>query len=196
MRASDIFDKVPTEWLVYEMIRRIGDDPDRPGLAETPERVRKSWHELYGGYIQDPKAVLKTFEEQCSDEMVLVRGTDVVSICEHHLLPFVGKGHVAYIPGPTKRVVGLSKVVRLVEVFARRLQLQERLTDQITDALMGPPLEPLGAACVIEAVHSCMMCRGVRQRPVMVTSSLKGVFRDKVEVRAEFFNLVNHGGAG
>lgn len=172
------------------LIRYLGDDPDRGGLKETPDRVLRSYAELFSGYKQDPKDVIKVFEDgsQGYDEMVVLKGAEVVSTCEHHLLPFYGRAHVAYIP--QGRVIGISKLARLVEVFARRLQVQERLTVQVTQAL-DEHLKPLGSACVIEARHLCMVCRGVqKQHSEMITSSLTGVFRDKPEVRAEFFNLI------
>ena len=173
---------------VKTLLRYVGEDPDREGLKDTPKRVLRAYAELFSGYHQDPASVLKTFEDGACDEMVLLRGVSVVSTCEHHLLPFIGSAHVAYLPAG--RIVGISKLARLVDVFARRLQVQERLTVQVTAAL-EEHLKPLGAACVIEAKHSCMGCRGIRQAdPIMVTSSLTGRFRDPV-VRAEFFSLVN-----
>lgn len=174
--------------LIRDIIRIIGDDPARPGLKDTPDRVVRSWDELFSGYGEDPKSIMTVFEEKGTDEMVILKGVEVISVCEHHMLPFTGVAHVAYIP-KDNRVLGISKLARIVDVFARRLQLQERLTDQVTDALMGEPLLPLGAACVIQATHSCMACRGIRQRPQMITSSLKGVFRQS-EVRAELFQLI------
>ncbi len=173
---------------VRTLIRWAGDDPDRPGLKETPERVARSYAELFAGYKQDPAELIKTFDDIECDELVLLRGIEVCSTCEHHMLPFTGRAHVAYIPTQGK-VIGLSKLARLVDCYARRLQVQERLTCQITKAL-DDHLKPLGSACVIEASHQCMTCRGVgKQHSVMVTSSLTGKFRDS-EVRAEFFNLI------
>lgn len=171
---------------VRRIIQYIGDDPDREGLAETPDRVVRSYAELFAGYRTDPASVLKTFLVGY-DEMVLLKGVPFCSTCEHHMLPFTGKAHIAYIPNG--RVVGLSKLARLLEVFARRLQVQERLTQEVTQALDNY-LSPLGSACVIEAAHSCMSCRGVgKQGAVMVTSSLTGAFREP-EVRAEFLGLI------
>ena len=176
------------EATVRELIRYIGDDPDREGLLETPERVVRSWKELFVGYSQDPAAVCKTFDGGTYDEMVLAKDVEVSSTCEHHLLPFLGRAHVAYLPA-NGRIIGLSKLARLVEIYARRLQVQERLTQQITSAL-DEHLRPLGSACVIEAKHLCVACRGVqKQHSSMVTSSLTGEFR-KHEVRAEFFALI------
>jgi GTP cyclohydrolase I len=171
---------------VRRLLQYIGEDPDRQGLRDTPDRVIKSYGELFSGYKTDPNALFKTFDEPC-DEMVLLKGIEFFSCCEHHMLPFTGTAHVAYIPDG--KVIGLSKLARLVEVFARRLQVQERLTRQITDALTAG-LSPLGAACMIEARHHCVCSRGVgKQGSVMVTSSLTGAFRQP-EVRAEFFSLI------
>jgi GTP cyclohydrolase I len=172
---------------VRELIKFLGEDPDREGLKETPYRVLKSLKEMLCGYSQDPKDVMKTFEDGACDEMVLVKGINLESLCEHHLLPFIGQAHVAYIPN--KRVIGLSKIARLVDIYAKRLQIQERLTVQITKAL-DDYLKPQGSACVIEAKHLCLSCRGVmKQNAVMVTSSLTGAFRDP-EVRSEFLRLI------
>lgn len=172
---------------VRRLLQYIGEDPDREGLKETPDRVVRSYGELFSGYRQNPEGVLKTFEDGACDEMVLLKGVEIASTCEHHMLPFVGVAHVAYIP--SGKIVGLSKLARLVEVFARRLQVQERLTVQVTQAL-DEHLKPRGSACVIEAKHLCMACRGVqKQHSIMITSSLTGVFRQP-EVRHEFFNLI------
>ena len=172
---------------VRRLLEYAGDDPEREGLKETPERVIKSYEKLFGGYRQDPKEVIKVFEEVC-DEMVLVKDIEFYSTCEHHMLPFFGKAHIAYIPNG--KVIGVSKLVRVLEIYARRLQIQERLCQQVTNALQGL-LDPLGVACVLEAQHFCMICRGVeKQNSIMVTSSLKGVFRDKSEARAEFMRLI------
>lgn len=174
---------------VVRLIEFIGDDPNREGLVDTPRRVAESYKELFSGYDLTPSEVLKTFEEPDCSEMVLLRDIEMYSTCEHHMLPFFGKAHIAYIP-KKDAVVGISKLARLLEVYARRLQIQERIGHQVTNALMAE-LDPLGAACVIEARHFCMTCRGVgKQDSVMVTSSLKGVFFDKPEVRAEFMGLI------
>lgn len=173
---------------VIRILQFLGEDPAREGLRETPTRVVRSWGELFAGYKQDPAALLKTFEDGACDEMVVLKDIGFTSFCEHHLLPFTGTAHVAYLPD--RKVLGLSKLARLVDCFAKRLQLQERLTTQVTAAL-DEHLRPQGSACVVEATHYCMACRGVRkENAVMVTSSLTGVFRDKPEVRAEFFQLV------
>lgn len=179
--------------LVRLIIAEAGDDPDRPGLVDTPERVYAMWREIFAGYEMKPSEVLKVFEDggEGYDEMVLLRNCEFYSTCEHHLLPFTGVAHVAYVPSQVEpRIVGLSKLARLVDVFARRLQVQERLTTQVAEALMNH-VQPAGAACVIEAAHMCMMCRGVRKRAgEMVTSCLRGVFRTKPEARAELFSLI------
>ncbi|WP_054685796.1 GTP cyclohydrolase I FolE [Rhodothermus marinus] len=176
---------------VQEILRWIGEDPDREGLRRTPERVALALQYLTQGYHQDPRAILEAalFEEDYS-EMILVRDIQIYSLCEHHLLPFFGKAHVAYIPN--KKIVGLSKIPRVVDVFARRLQVQERLTIQIRDAL-EEVLQPLGVAVVIEAQHLCMMMRGVeKQHAITTTSAMSGEFL-KEATRAEFMRLINGG---
>ena len=176
------------EKLVTRMLEYIGEDPNREGLVETPTRVIKSFERLYGGYNQDPKDIMKTFSEDSCDEMVVLKDITIHSTCEHHMLPFSGKAHIGYIPNG--RVIGVSKLARLLDIFARRLQIQERIGERVTQALMEH-LKPLGAACVIEARHSCMTARGVEQQTTtMVTSSLKGVFQEKPEARAEFMQLI------
>lgn len=173
---------------VRRLIRLAGDDPEREGLLETPERVVRAYKELFAGYSQDPATILKTFTDGVCDEMVVVRGVQFVSMCEHHMMTFTGTAHVGYLP--SGKIVGLSKLARLVDVYARRLQVQERLTVQVTAALMDY-LKPKGAGCIIEASHSCMSCRGVmKQNAVMVTSSLVGAFRDDPRTRDEFLKLV------
>jgi GTP cyclohydrolase IA len=176
---------------IHEAIRMIliylGEDPDREGLKETPNRVIGAYAELFSGYHQKPENVLKTFEDGACDEMVLLKAIPFVSFCEHHLLPFSGKAHIGYIPDG--KIVGISKLARLLEVFSRRLQVQERLTAQVTKSL-DDFLKPKGSACILEATHSCMTCRGVnKQNCIMMTSSLTGVFRDH-DVRSEFFHLI------
>lgn len=173
---------------ITRILQYIGEDPNRDGLKETPSRVIKSYSEIFSGYSADEEALFKTFEET-SDEMVIVRNLEIFSMCEHHMLPFYGKCHIAYLP--KNRVIGLSKLARLMEVYARRLQVQERLTQQIT-ASIDKHLQPLGSACVIEAKHLCMCARGVgKQHSDMVTSSLTGKFRQP-EVRSEFLSLINN----
>ena len=177
-----------SEWLVKEMIGKLGENANREGLVDTPKRVVKSWKHLYGGYNQDPKKILeRQFEKADYDQMVVLRDIEIFSTCEHHMLPFFGKCHIAYLPGD--RVVGLSKLARLVEVYSRRLQIQEKLTMQIADCLFEV-LDPLGVGVVIEAKHFCMVARGVeKQNSVMSTSALLGKFRE-AEVRDEFMRMI------
>lgn len=173
---------------IKDVLEYIGEDPMREGLLETPRRVIKSWQELYGGYGKDPADVLTVFEAGTYDQIVLLRDIEMYSTCEHHMLPFYGKAHVAYIPNG--KVIGISKLARLVDVFARRLQIQERVGEQVTKALMEH-LKPKGAACIIEARHMCMCARGVgKQNSVMTTSSLKGAFIEEVDARAELMGLI------
>ena len=179
-------DDAPVE-NIRRLLEYIGEDPEREGLKETPQRVIKSYEKLFGGYKQKPSDVIKTFENSC-DEMVLLRGIEFYSFCEHHMLPFYGKAHIAYIPDG--KVIGVSKLVRVLEIYSRRLQIQERLCQQVTEAL-DELLKPLGVACVLEACHLCMTCRGVeKQNSIMVTSSLTGVFKTKPEARAEFMSMI------
>lgn len=177
---------------VQTLLYWVGEDPTREGLRDTPSRVLRSLAELTQGYSVDPALVLeRTFPDEY-DEMVVLRGVSFTSLCEHHLLPFVGTATVGYVPAPGAGVVGLSKLARLVSCFAQRLQVQERMTVQIADAL-EKHLTPLGSGVLVEAHHSCMGCRGVRQPgATMVTSSLRGAMRDEPETRAEFLNLARH----
>jgi GTP cyclohydrolase I len=177
------------EDLVQEMIVRLGEDPKREGLLLTPERVRKSMQFLTRGYSEDPEALLKGALFTVSyDEMVIVKDIEMFSLCEHHMLPFFGKVHVAYIPNG--KVIGLSKVPRLIELFSRRLQIQERLTTQIAETIQKV-IEPQGVGVVIEARHLCMMMRGVeKQHSAAVTSSMLGCFRNEQETRQEFLSLI------
>ena len=180
------------EELVRQMIPQLGEDPSRAGLLRTPERVAKSLRWMTRGYHQSVSEAIgdAVFEEK-HESMVLVRDVEVYSLCEHHMLPFFGKVHIAYYPNG--RIVGLSKIPRVVDVFARRLQVQERMTDQIADALMDI-LEPMGVGVVVEAYHLCMMMRGVeKQNSKTVTSALRGIFRDDAKTRDEFLRLA-HGG--
>jgi GTP cyclohydrolase I len=177
------------ERLIRDLLKEIGEDPSREGLDKTPARVAKAWEYLTSGYGQDARDVLNEalFTEEY-DEMVVVKDIDLYSVCEHHLLPFIGKCHIAYMP--SKKIVGLSKLPRLVEMFARRLQVQERLTTQIAQTL-NDVLQPRGVAVVIEAVHLCMLMRGVeKQNSKAVTSAMLGSFRDRPETRAEFLELI------
>jgi GTP cyclohydrolase I len=180
---------VPFENLVAEMLRQLGEDPERQGLQKTPQRVASALRWLTRGYQLDPEKLIRDamFDED-HEEMVLVRDIELYSMCEHHMLPFFGKAHVAYIP--KGRIVGISKLARLVEVFARRLQVQERLTDQVADALFTV-LEPHGVGVVIEAHHLCMMMRGVeKQHSKTITSAVRGNFRTDPKTRDEFLRLV------
>ena len=179
---------------VRTLLSEIGEDAGREGLLRTPERVRRMYDELTAGYHVDPDRLINgaTFAVEY-DEMVVVRDIEFFSLCEHHLLPFIGKAHVGYLP--RGRVIGLSKIPRIVDMYAQRLQVQERLTVQVADFLMEK-LEPKGVACVIEATHLCTMMRGVKkQEATMVTSSMTGTFRRDARTRAEFMGLIGKGGA-
>jgi GTP cyclohydrolase IA len=174
-----------------QIFEYLGEDPNRGGLSRTPERILKSWDKLFGGYLQNASEVLTTFKEDDllpHTQIILLKNIEFYSTCEHHFLPFVGKAHVAYMPG--NRLVGISKLARIVEVFSRRLQIQERIGDQVAEALMET-LQPKGSACIIEAQHFCMTSRGVeKQNSVMVTSSLRGVFLNNPKTRGELMNLI------
>jgi GTP cyclohydrolase IA len=177
---------------VTRILQFIGEDPTREGLLKTPDRVVRSWNEIYGGYKIDPASVFTVFEPDGYNELVLLKNVEFYSTCEHHLLSFAGQAHIGYIAN--KKIVGISKLARLLDIYARRLQIQERIGLQVTQALMKY-LEPTGAACIIEAEHLCMRCRGVeKQNSVMVTSSLTGVFLDKTQegiaARAELMSLI------
>jgi GTP cyclohydrolase I len=175
--------------LVRRMLHMIGEDPERDGLRRTPERFEKALRFLTSGYQQDPEKLLNgAMFNVCYDQMVLVKDIEIYSLCEHHMLPFFGKCHVAYIPD--KKVVGLSKIPRLVNMFARRLQIQERLTNQIASAIQQN-ISPLGVGVVIEARHLCMVMRGVeKQNSQTVTSAMLGSFRENVQTREEFLSLI------
>jgi GTP cyclohydrolase I len=179
------------EDLVHEMIVRLGEDPTREGLTRTPNRVHRAFEFLTKGYQEDPEALLKKALFTVSyDEMVIVKDIEMFSLCEHHMLPFFGKVHVAYIPNG--RVIGLSKIPRLIEIFSRRLQIQERMTTQIAETIQKA-IEPQGVGVVIEARHLCMMMRGVeKQHSAAVTSSMLGCFRDEQETRTEFLSLIRN----
>ncbi|TNE39350.1 MAG: GTP cyclohydrolase I FolE [Sphingomonadales bacterium] len=179
------------EAAVRTLIKYAGDDPAREGLQGTPDRVVRSYEEFFSGYFDNPAEILKrTFEEvEGYDEMVLLKNIDFVSHCEHHMVPIIGKAHVAYLP--KSRVVGISKLARVVDVFAHRLQIQEKMTAQIANTI-NEVLEPRGVAVVIEAVHECMTTRGVNKTDVsMMTSTLLGEFRDNPSTRAEFMSLIS-----
>jgi GTP cyclohydrolase I len=176
--------------LVEDQLVAIGEDTKREGLIDTPKRVVKMWDEIYAGYKMDPGKILTTFAADGYDQMVILKDIELYSMCEHHMLPFFGKAHVAYIPDPEGKIVGISKLARLVDIFAKRLQIQERIGQQVTSAL-NEYLKPLGAACVIEATHMCMRMRGVaKQNSEMVTSSMQGVFLTDPSVRSEFLRLI------
>ncbi|TFV64185.1 GTP cyclohydrolase I FolE [Geodermatophilus sp. DF01-2] len=175
---------------VRELLLAIGEDPDRPGLQDTPERVARAYAETFAGLWQDPSDILATTFDEDHDEMVLVKDIPMYSTCEHHLVPFHGVAHVGYIPGEDGKVTGLSKLARLVEVYARRPQVQERMTSQIADAL-ADVLKPRGVLVVIEAEHLCMAMRGIRKPgSTTVTSAVRGIFRDNPATRSEAMSLV------
>src|SRR5215203_197675 len=179
------------EKAVREILLAVGENPEREGLLKTPNRVARAYSELMAGLRTEPRTHLKTVFRERYDEVVLLRDIQFHSLCEHHLLPFTGRAHVAYLPDG--KVVGLSKLARLVEGFARRPQVQERLTTQIADALMEE-LNPMGAACVIEAVHTCMTMRGAKKHgSVMVTSALRGIFKENAPSRSEILSLMHFG---
>jgi GTP cyclohydrolase I len=181
------------ERLIRDVLKEIGEDPSREGLERTPARVAKAFRDLTAGYAQDASDVLNEalFTEEY-DEMVVVKDIDFYSLCEHHLLPFFGKCHVAYMP--SRKIVGLSKIARLVEMFSRRLQVQERMTTQIAQTI-NEVLQPRGVAVVMEALHMCMLMRGVeKQNSKAVTSAMLGAFRDNAETRAEFMQLIKSRG--
>lgn len=175
--------------LIRDLLKILGEDPDREGLLLTPKRVAESWSFLTEGYRQDPQKIIEdaVFSDK-HEEMVLVKDIQLYSLCEHHLLPFFGRAHVAYIPN--EKIVGISKIARMVDLFARRLQVQERLTNQIAHTLMDT-LKPKGVAVVIDAQHLCMQMRGVQKRESsIVTSAMLGAFRDRPATRAEFMQLI------
>ena len=181
----------PIEPHVEALLKELGEEPGREGLARTPRRVAKSLRFLTRGYAQDPLTILNDATYEVGyDEMVIVKDIDVYSLCEHHVLPFFGRAHVAYIPNG--RVVGLSKIPRLVDMFSRRLQVQERLTTQIGEVL-EEVLQPKGVAVVVEAIHLCMIMRGVSQQNAFaITSSLRGEFQRDPKTRSEFMELIRH----
>ena len=175
---------------VKSMMLHVGENPEREGLLETPSRVRKAYEFMYGGYNEDPKEILsKALFTSSNDEMVLIKDIEFYSTCEHHLLPIIGRVHVAYIPDG--KVVGLSKIPRVVNVFARRMQIQEQLTEQIADAI-NETIMPKGVAVVIQARHMCMEMRGVEKiNSTTTTSALRGLFKKDEKTRSEFFSLIN-----
>jgi len=178
--------------LIIQILKAIGDDPGREGLKDTPYRVVKSWKELFEGYKQNPKEILSAVFEDgmnvMTDEIVMCKNIPFFSMCEHHMLPFSGVAHIGYLP--SKKVVGLSKLARLVDCFGRRLQIQEKMTSQIADSLMEN-LQPQGVGVIIEAQHLCMQCRGVKKTgSVMVTSAMRGKFKSQSVTRSEFLSLI------
>ena len=176
------------EKIIRELIKELGEDPEREGLKNTPKRVAQSYEKLFGGYTQNPQDIATQFDGENYDEMIICKDIDFYSNCEHHILPFFGKIHIGYIPN--KKILGISKLPRLVEIYARRLQNQERLTMQIADTLKEI-LNPRGIGVVIEARHLCMMSRGVqKQNSTMTTSSFRGLFKEKAKTRTEFLRLI------
>ncbi|MBR4051035.1 MAG: GTP cyclohydrolase I FolE [Clostridia bacterium] len=185
-----MMDKPRIEAAIREILIAIGEDPDREGLVETPDRVARMYEEIFSGLEEDPEKHLKIFTEEDNDEMVVVRDIPLYSMCEHHLIPFIGKAHIAYIPGEG-RVIGLSKLARIVNCFARRPQLQERLTSQVADFLFDN-LQPQGVAVVVEAEHLCMTMRGARASGSQTrTSAMRGIMRSDARTRAEAMSLLS-----
>jgi GTP cyclohydrolase I len=175
---------------VREILAAVGEDPDRDGLRDTPSRVARMYAEIFAGIGKDPAGVLTTVFDAGHDEMVLVKDIDLASTCEHHLVPWVGVAHVGYIPNDSGQITGLSKLARVVDLFARRPQVQERLTTQVADAI-EQALEPRGVIVVVEAEHMCMSLRGVRKPGAKtVTSAVRGLFRDSVSTRGEAMSLI------
>jgi GTP cyclohydrolase I len=186
-----VVDRERVAALIRELLAAIGEDPDRAGLRETPRRVADMYDELFVGAYTDPGAHLEVTFEEGHDEMVMVRDIAFTSLCEHHLVPFTGLAHVAYLPGAEGRITGLSKMARLVEGYARRLQVQERMTTQIVEA-MERVMQPRGSIVVIEAEHFCMSMRGVKKAgSTTVTSAVRGVFRDDASYRAEALQYIH-----
>jgi GTP cyclohydrolase I len=185
-----IVDQPRIEAAIREVLAAIGEDPDRPGLQDTPARVARAYAEMFAGLTQDASAVLATTFDEGHEELVLVKDISMYSTCEHHLVPFHGVAHVGYIPGVDGRVTGLSKLARLVEVYARRPQVQERMTRQIADSLFEV-LKPRGVIVVIEAEHLCMAMRGIRKPgATTVTSAVRGIFRENAATRSEAMGLI------
>jgi GTP cyclohydrolase I len=193
VRPRSGVDQPRAEAAVRELLIAVGEDPDRPGLKDTPGRVARAYAETFAGLWQDPGEILATTFDEDHDEMVLVKDIPMFSTCEHHLVPFHGVAHVGYIPGADGRVTGLSKLARLVEVYARRPQVQERMTRQVADALFDA-LKPQGVIVVIEAEHLCMAMRGIRKPgSTTVTSAVRGIFRDSAVTRSEAMSLILRG---
>lgn len=189
-KAGKFMDKEKIEKAVKEILIAVGENPERPGLLETPRRVANMYEELFAGLTEDPKQHLKFFDEKSNDEMVIVRDIPFSSMCEHHLLPFVGKAHIAYIPSDNK-IIGLSKLARIVDNFAKRPQVQERLTHDIADFLYTN-MQPKGVAVIIEAEHMCMSIRGAKASGSKTqTSALRGIMRSDARTRAEALALLD-----
>ncbi len=190
LATGSTFDQPRAEAAVRELLIAVGENPDRPGLLDTPSRVARAYREVFAGLYEDPDAVLNTTFDEGHQEMVLVRDIPLYSTCEHHLVAFHGVAHVGYIPGPHGRVTGLSKLARLVDLYAKRPQVQERLTSQIADALMRK-LDPRGAIVVIEAEHLCMAMRGIRKPGASTTTSaLRGMLQSNPASRSEALDLI------
>jgi GTP cyclohydrolase I len=188
--STPVFDQARAEAAIRELLYAIGEDPDRHGLRDTPARVARTYREMFAGLYTDPDSMLNTTFDEQHDELVLIKEIPLYSICEHHLVSFHGVAHVGYIPGGDGRVTGLSKIARLVDLYARRPQVQERLTGQIADALMRK-LDPRGAIVVIEAEHLCISMRGVRKPgAVTTTSAVRGQFKSDSASRAEALELI------
>jgi GTP cyclohydrolase I len=176
------------EEYIAKILEEIGENPEREGLKNTPERVAKSYKSLFSGYDKDPKDILTVFDDEQYDEMIVVKDIEYYSFCEHHMLPFFGKAHIGYIPNG--KIVGLSKLPRILDIFARRLQNQERITQQVASCIMEL-LQPKGVGVVLEAKHFCMMARGVeKQNSIVRTSAMKGIFKEKDNTRSEFLELI------
>lgn len=188
--ASAIFDQQRAEAAVRELLCAVGEDPDRPGLLETPARVARAYREIFAGLYTDPDTVLETTFDEHHEELVIVREIPMYSTCEHHLVSFHGVAHVGYIPGADGRITGLSKLARVVDLYAKRPQVQERLTGQVADALMRK-LNPRGVMVVVEAEHLCMAMRGVRKPgAITTTSAVRGQFKTDSALRAEGLELI------
>ena len=186
----EVFDETGIKTAVTSIIKAIGEDPEREGLLGTPGRVAEMYVELFMGLDMDPREELTVGFEEGHREMVIVRDIPFYSMCEHHILPFYGVVHIGYIPNDTGRVVGASKLARVVEIFAKRLQIQERMTTQIADAIVNV-LKPDGVGVIVQAEHLCMIMRGIKKSgSAIVTSALRGTFRSKAKTRAEFFSLL------
>ena len=183
-------DKKLIEEGVKNILKGIGEDLEREGLKDTPRRVAEMYEEIFSGIDQEPSSVLKTMFDENHDEIIIIKDIPFYSVCEHHLIPFIGKAHVAYIPNTSGKIAGLSKITRMFDIVAKRPQVQERLTTQIKNCIQDT-LNPLGVAVVIEAHHTCMQMRGVqKQHSVTTTSDFTGAFLNSIATREEFFNII------